>query len=632
MKQISTSLTSKLRTDSITERDYIIFSGETTKHYLWFKLYDDCYKDGNFIGTFIMKRVEFTYNDSNLEFKNKEFDAYKEYKLDNGTWESIHYGTFIVQSVEESDTKEEIKVTAYDYALKFANPFVTELNYSSGTITLFQVLEEVCQKVGVTLENTSIDNGSFIVDSNQFIEGTLFGNVITAIAQISCNFAKITPENKLKLLFKNESNITIETKDYEEFEDKRDTHPYNAVSLGMSDVEGENVTMVDPSVEPGKENYLTINDNPFAYTEEKRGQLIQAIFDKINGFGYSSFVLKNCLFPQLECGDLIKIRNKEGQLVYSIVLRPTYEETEIKLEAPSIINATVEYQNPVSAYDVAQQTQIVVNKELQTINFTITNLQRITSENSNDINNQEDTINNVVGQIQNLETTIEGITNTLTKVGGGNLIKDSLGALNDGDWTNQVSTIRDTYTLENSIAGQGIMLNSGTIEQQIQLPNEVHTLSFKYKKNLSTANVKLYLNDVEYVLDQTETTEFVQQVTISNNTLNIKFTSDTDNSCYILDLLLNLGFTKDTWTQNANETVTNTVKIGQGIQVENSNINTYWRADADGSRVFNKTTDEVVQEATDKGTVTNELTSRSTSIINGVLFAKVGSHRWISGV
>ena len=75
MKQISTSLASKLKKDSVVERDYIIFSGETTKHYLWFKLYDDCYKDGNFIGTFILKRIEISYNDSDLEFKNKEFNA-----------------------------------------------------------------------------------------------------------------------------------------------------------------------------------------------------------------------------------------------------------------------------------------------------------------------------------------------------------------------------------------------------------------------------------------------------------------------------------------------------------------------------------------------------------------------------
>ena len=362
MKQISTSLVSKLKQDSVTERDYIIFKGEATRHYLWFNLYDDCYKDGNFIGTFILKRIEFTYNDSDLEFKNKEFNAYKEYKLDNETWESINYGTFVVTNVDPSDTKEEITVTAYDYTLKFANTYKTDLDYASGKVTLFQVLQEICQKVGVELENTSIENGNFIVDSNQFGEDSMYGNVITAIAQISCNFAKITPENKLKLLFKNETNITIETKDYEEFEDKRDILPYNAVSLGVSDIEGENVTLVAQGVDPDEAKYLTINDNPFAYTQDKRTQLIQAIFDKINGFGYSSFVLDNCLYPQLECGDLVQIRNKEGQLVDSIVLRPTFEEVVLNFEAPSTITSTVEYAQPLSAIETAKRAERKVDK------------------------------------------------------------------------------------------------------------------------------------------------------------------------------------------------------------------------------------------------------------------------------
>lgn len=416
MKQISTSLASKLKKDSVVERDYIIFKGETTKHYLWFNLYDDCYKDGNFIGTFVMKRIEITYNDSDLEFKNKEFNAYKEYKLDNGTWESIDYGTFIVQAVEESDTKEEIKVTAYDYGLKFANTYKTDLDYASGKVTLFQVLQEICQKVGVELENTSIENGNFIVDSNQFGENTLYGNVITAIAQISCNFAKITPENKLKLLFKNETNITIETKDYEEFDDKRDTLPYTAVSLGMSNVEGENVSLVAPGVDPDNAKYLTINDNPFAYTQEKRTQLIQAIFDKINGFGYSSFVLKNCLYPQLECGDLVKIRNKEGQLVNSIVLRPTFEETVLNFEAPSTITSSVTYVQPVDAIEIAKRTEIIVNKQEQTI-------QAVVSE----VGQYDERITNVEQSVEGLTTQVSEIANLIRETSGNNslIIEDA---------------------------------------------------------------------------------------------------------------------------------------------------------------------------------------------------------------
>ena len=441
MKQISTSLTSKLRTDSITERDYIIFSGETTKHYIWFNLYDDCYNNGNFIGTFIMKRVELTYNDSNLEFKNKEFNAYKEYKLDNGTWESINYGTFIVQAVEESDTKEEIKVTAYDYTLKFANPYVSELDYSSGTITLLQVLQECCTKCGVELATTDFANSGFLVDSNQFDGLSMFGNVVSAVAGISCNFAKIKADNKLYLEFKNETGIIVDVSDYEEFDDKRDTHPYNAVSLGMSGVEGENVTLVDEGVEPGKENYLTINDNPFAYTQEKRNELIQAIFDKANGFGYSSFVLKNCLYPQLECGDLIQIKNKEGQLVNTIVLRISYEETNIKLEAPSTISATVTYQNPPSSYDIAKRTELIVDKQNQTITSVIANVDENgeqISQVQNSIEGLDISITDIKNDVHNLSTnlsiTAEGLEAKINKSGNNLLYGTALYDLSQWGW------------------------------------------------------------------------------------------------------------------------------------------------------------------------------------------------------
>ena len=405
MKQISTSLAPKLKEDTITERDYIVFSGETTKHYLWFQLYDDCYKDGNFIGTFILKRIEFTYNDSDLEFKNKEFNAYKEYKLDNETWEAINYGTFVVTNVDPSDTKEEITVTAYDYALKFANTYKTDLDYASGTITLFQVLQEVCQKVGVELENTSVENGNFIVDSNQFGEESLYGNVVTAIAQISCNFAKITSENKLKLMLKSESNITIDVSDYEEFEDKRDTLPYTAVTLGVSDIEGENVSLIDPDVEPDEAKYLIINDNPFAYTEEKRTQLIQAIFNKINGFGYSSFVLSNCLYPQLECGDLIKIKNKDGQLVNSIVLRPTFDEVVINFEAPSTITSTVSYVQPLSAIETAKRAERKVDKQ----NLIISDVVSEVGQYDNRITSVEQTVDKIEQQVNEAITLIRDV-------------------------------------------------------------------------------------------------------------------------------------------------------------------------------------------------------------------------------
>lgn len=491
MKQISPSLTSKLKSDSVVERDYIIFSGEETRHYIWFNLYDDCYKDGNFIGTFIMKRIEFTYKDSDLEFKNKEFNAYKEYKLDNETWESINYGTFVVTNVDPSDTKEEITVTAYDYALKFANTYKTDLDYASGTITLFQVLQEVCQKVGVELENTSVENGDFIVDSNQFGEDSMYGNVITAIAQISCNFAKITPENKLKLLFKTETNITIETKDYEEFEDKRDTLPYNAVSLGVSDIEGENVTLVAQGVDPDEAKYLTINDNPFAYTQEKRTQLIQAIFDKINGFGYSSFVLDNCLYPQLECGDLVQIRNKDGQLVDSIVLRPTFEEVVLNFEAPSTITSTVEYAQPLSAIETAKRAERKVDKA----NLVITDIVEEVGQYDERITKVEQTTEQISQEVSQITVPIQEVNGngsiTLENTSNTDLytfsIKGNISLLfgNDGQTYGSPPTQGVPYAQPLYPSPNLFGKNMNLIIEYTEDDKEVYNLPFKYLNYLS---------------------------------------------------------------------------------------------------------------------------------------------------
>lgn len=271
-------------------------------------------------------------------------------------------------------------------------------------------------------------------------------------------------------------------------------------------------------------------------------------------------------------------------------------------------------------------------KFTENIDPTINDINNNINDMNNDIADNLSNINKVEKRTSKLEETVDGLTNTLTTSGGGNLIKDSLGTLNDGSWVGNVSSIRDSNTLSYSIAGVGIMLNSGIIEQTIQLPNAIHTISFNYKKTLSTVNAKLYINETIYDLSSVETILFEQQINIANNSLTIKFESDTDNGCYILDLMLNLGSAKQVWSQNANETSTDTVKIGKGIQVESSKMNTYFRADADGTRVFNRTTNEVVREDTDKGTKTKQLISKDTSIINGVLFTRVGNQVWESVV
>lgn len=408
MINVSESVLTACNSDSVTFIEYIIIDGQ--KVIIKANLSDECYYDGHFIGTFIMKKLEFE-TENNIDYKQKEFVYYRQVND-----ESFKIGSFIVTDISNNDTKETVKVTAYDYGVKFANPYITELDYQGGKVTLAQVLQEVCTKVGVPLENERFENDTFIVDSNQFSENAQYGDVVKSVAQMSGNFAKINQNNKLELIFTKETAEIIE--DYEGLEDKKDTRPITIVTLGMTDVEGENVTLRwEEGIKIYGENYLVINDNPFAYTEAKRIQLIQAIFNKVKGFGYSSFESKYTFKPYLQCGDLIQFKNKEGQLVNSIILKINTEHENITLSAPSVTDATVAYEQPLDAIQTAKRTEYIVNKQEQKITQTIEEVQEYNTRLTN-VETGLDGIKQEVSNIATYKRDVEGTTEIhLTEAG-----------------------------------------------------------------------------------------------------------------------------------------------------------------------------------------------------------------------
>lgn len=355
MINVSNTIKTACNSANLRYREYVVLNGTTAQIDVATEMYATAYKDTHFIGTFNMKYIKFTTS-NDVQYRNKELAFFKEI---NG--ESFKVGNFIVTEINDNDSNEEVTVTAYDYGLKFAQPYKTGLDYEAGTITLKQVLDEICENVGVELVNETITNGDFIVDSNQFVNGELYGDVVSAVAYLSGDFAIITDENKLQFIFNTPTDEIIE--EYVDLDDKRDTRPITCLSIGTSQVEGQNAVIKDEDlILQYGEHWLEINDVPFAYTLEKRELLKEAIFEKVKGFSYSSFKSQFSFKPYLQLGDLIQFRNKEGMLVNSIVLKITSKYENITLEAPSVTDAIIEYENPKNVYDVAKRAEIIANQ------------------------------------------------------------------------------------------------------------------------------------------------------------------------------------------------------------------------------------------------------------------------------
>lgn len=420
---------------------------------------------------------------------------------------------------------------------------------------------------------------------------------------------------------------------------KRNTHPINVVVLGMSNVKGENITLRDEdSIEEEGENFLIINDNPFAYTQDKREELITALFEKVRGFSYTAYELKGQCKPYLETGDSIWVLDKDGAISSSFLFRFNYKSPkglESEMSAPSITKATVNYQNIPSELDRLRRTEIIVDKQQGTIDAIIEQQ----TEDGNKINSLEmnadetsDTISKIIEdyqeQIAQLKLTIEGLQTTVSTKGGGNIFLYA-----KENWNNNIIEYTNTDIKQNTISGLGYVLVIGTTKQEIQLKNDLYTISFLYKNTNRLDNAHVTINGNKHKLNYTGDNwqEFLESVKVTSNTITIEFDTDTNQAVFIADLMGNLGEQKQTWEQNANETITDTVQIGKGIQVNSSTSNTYTRIDADGNRVYNKATGEVKSEYTDKGLNTDEIKANKADLA-GLLIQKVSSQIWLSSL
>lgn len=459
--------------------------------------------------------------------------------------------------------------------------------------------------------------------------------------QVDGMIVKSMNEIMVKRLTTNTNEPSLEKQsDYSELVIKRNTHPINVVSLGMSQVEGENITLRDEeSIAADGENCLAISDNPFAYTQEKREELIVELFDKVKGFSYTSYELKGQCKPYLETGDPLWILDFDGAIASSFLFRFTYKSPnglESEMSAPSIIKATVNYQNVPSDLERIRRTEIIVDKQQGTIDAIIDKQTEDGSKiNSMQMNAEEtnDTIKKITAeyqeQIAQLKLTIEGLKTTVATKGGGNIF-----AYSKEYWNENITEYTNTDLKQNSISGIGYELIIGTTKQTVQLKNETYTISFIYKNKNELTKARVILNGESFNLEYTgdKWKEFCKTIDVTSNTIDISFYTDTNKTVYISDLMGNLGSEKQTWEQNANETYTDAVQIGKGIQVNSSETNTYTRIDSDGNRVFNKATGDVISEFTDKGMETKDMIVNGKAEIAGLLIQKVSSQIWLSSL
>ena len=246
---------------------------------------------------------------------------------------------------------------------------------------------------------------------------------------------------------------------------------------------------------------------------------------------------------------------------------------------------------------------------------------------------------NLENGINKLETQVkinaDNVAAEFKQIGGSNLFLNSIGDFGSDNWEGNVKISNNTDILRhsNSPSGNCFNLQNGIAKQIVFVKNGTFTISFTYKKLINLAECKVRINGTEYVLSELNYTDFEVTLDIVDNNITFEMISDTNYSCYIIDLLLNNGNQKQSWSPNSNEIISGAVKANSsGLEITSNTKNTRLFAGADGVRIENVVNGETVAEFTDTGTETEDLLVKGKAQIAGLLIQKVGNQIWLSSL
>lgn len=232
---------------------------------------------------------------------------------------------------------------------------------------------------------------------------------------------------------------------------------------------------------------------------------------------------------------------------------------------------------------------------------------------------------------ESIRADLDGLTNTLTVREGNNLVRDSIGCFNDGSWTGDYNLDSTNEVRVINGYGYALLLKNDTISQNINVSNGTYTLSFKYKKHINLANARLKINDAEFVLSNNEITDFIYTFEVTSGIVELSFTTDTDNSCTIINLMLNKGIEKLEWSFNKNETWSDTVKIGRGVRISSSGTDVQFVAYADIIGFVDKNGNYIT--TFDKsGMVTDEIVVKNKATIVKLLIQDINGQTTINRI
>lgn len=336
-------------------------------------------------------------------------------KLDDGTFEYLDYGSFLVTEITTVKDTGVTTIVGYDKMVWAMVPYLPlDIEYP---ISLIDYTRTLCEACNLELGNESFDtNNNWLVKRELWenIEGITYRDIFVQIAQTTGTTCIISNDDKVyfkpltdtgeELTYDNMLKLKLEPK-YGEI---------NSVVIGRDPIVGEDVFIKDEaSIEINGLTEYRISNNEII--DKDRESAIEPIYNALHGTSYYPFETTTEGLGWYEIGDIFNIINDTGDVFntalfnFSITVDGSVKEI---LKTNAETKTQSQYQYATKLDKRLKNTEIIVNKQEQYIESLVTDMY------------EEDGVVNK--NFTKIHQDIDEIVNSVQTSGGSNLIKNSV--------------------------------------------------------------------------------------------------------------------------------------------------------------------------------------------------------------
>lgn len=307
-----------------------------TQSDLWeggFSMDDATSGSGSFdIGQVITNRLKLNLDDSEeqysvYDFLDAEATAWRGGILQDGTTELLQCGSFLVQ--EQSNPDSSVDLTCLDNMCRTEIPYSEVSTVYPATIQV--IVQDICNRCGITLATTQIDNGGYVVSERPNDEALTCRDVLHYAAQISGSFARCDALGRMELRWYNEKATKHKITAIKSFT------PENQ-DIIITGIQATDASDEKQSSLYGEKGYvLEVSDNPLI--EAGKAPVVASYLGKkIIGMSFRSLDLTCILDPSAEAGDPAEVTDRKGKTYTCWITNMMYaigRDTKITCDAES---------------------------------------------------------------------------------------------------------------------------------------------------------------------------------------------------------------------------------------------------------------------------------------------------------